>query len=559
MCDPKKGEIRMKKMIFALCLILLSSTVFTIGSTDVRAAESSQITLSSNANSVMVGDTFKMQVTGERFNDLFGVEVALTYDAQALQVLDVKAGDAYDSFDAYTIDAKEGKLYLPFVRKQLQPNPQASVRLAEITFKTLQEKDAVVKVQHVKAVSSERISNEQGYKDLKSLTSGLGEAVTVKISKQDGQSPVDTTGPTGSTNTPTPLVSKDMSENLNAILKEKNPVRAAELLQTLLNGMKSEPVSADKEVLLKAAAATLEGLSQVPVSKTGTGIDEVFVIAADDLRQRDALLQSIKASLSKWNMNSPQIAQVQLKAVMEYTLAGRDANKLGVYRYNATAGTWDYVRGAVHQADAGKFTIGVKQAGTYRIMEYAKTYEDTSRIYAEAQYAIEVLTARHIVKGTSETLFSPAKQVTRAEFSSMIVSALALDQLAQGSKAETVYSDVGTDAWYYESIETLRQLHMINGFSDGTFRPNDPVTREQMVVIAMNALQTLSLIPDNIGTSSEKFADDKDTSGWAKDAVIKARGMNLASGTGQNRFVPKQPSNRADTAVFIWKMLQQLN
>ncbi|OPA73508.1 hypothetical protein BVG16_28165 [Paenibacillus selenitireducens] len=550
----------MKKMIFALCLILFSSTVFSIGSTDVSAAEGSQITLSSNSNNVRIGDTFKLQVVGERFNDLFGVEVALTYDAQALQVLDVKAGDAYDSFDAYTIDANEGKLYLPLVRKQLQPNPQASVRLAEITFKARQEKDAVVKLQHVKAVSSERITNEQGYKDLKSLTTGLGAAVTVQISKQDsGQPAVDTTGQTGSTNTPTPPVSKDMSEILNAILKEKDPVRAAEMLQVLLNGMKSEPASADKEVLLKAAAATLEGLSQVAVSKQGTGIDAVYGIADDDLRQRDALLQSIKASLSKWTMNSPQIAQVQLKAVMGYTLAGRDANKLGVYRYNATAGTWDYVRGAVHQADAGKFTIGVKQAGTYRIMEYAKTYEDTSRIYAEAQYAIDVLTARHIVKGTSEMLFSPAKQVTRAEFSSMIVSAFALDQLAQGSKAETVYSDVAANAWYYESIETLRQLHMINGFGDGTFRPNDPVTREQMVVIAMNALQTLSLIPDNIAASGEKFADDAAISGWAKDAVNKARGMNLASGTGQNRFVPKQSSNRADTAVFIWKMLQQLN
>jgi len=550
----------MKKWMFALCLILFSSTAFTIGSTDVRAAEGSQITLSSHSNSVRIGDTFKLQVTGERFNDLFGVEVALTYDAQALQVMEVGAGEAYDSYDAYTIDAKAGKLYLPLVSKELQPSSQASVRLAEITFKALQEKDALVKIEHVKAVSSERITNAQGYKDLKSLTFGLGEAVTVKISKQDGQTPGGTPEQNGSNPTPTPPVSKNISDQMKAIVEEKDPVRAAEMLQALLNGMTSEPAAADKEALLKAAASTAERLSQIPVSLEGTGTDTSYVIAEGVLRQRDALLQSVKAALTKRNILAPQLSQEQLKAVMAYTLDGRDANKLGVYRYNESAGTWEYVRGVVHQIDASTFTIGVKQAGKYRIKEYAKTYEDTSHIYAKARYAIEVLTARHIVQGTSETLFSPARLVTRAEFSSIIVSALGLDQLtAQGGAPGSAYADVAADAWYYPSIKTLRQLHIINGFGDGNFRPNDPVTREQMVVIAMNALQALKWMPESSGGAGEKFADDEAISGWAKDAVNQARGMNLVSGSGQNRFVPKQSSNRADTAVFIWNMLQQLN
>ncbi|WMT39891.1 hypothetical protein RE628_21425 [Paenibacillus sp. D2_2] len=54
----------MKKMMFALCLILLSSTVFTYGSTGVRAAESSKITISGNVSNIHVGDTFKLQING---------------------------------------------------------------------------------------------------------------------------------------------------------------------------------------------------------------------------------------------------------------------------------------------------------------------------------------------------------------------------------------------------------------------------------------------------------------------------------------------------------------
>lgn len=561
MLDPKRGEVRMKKMIFALCLILISSTVFTYGSTGVRAAESSKITISGNVSNIRVGDTFKLQINGEQFEDLFGVEVVLAYDAQALQVQDVKAGEAYDSFDGYQNDATKGELYLPLARKQLQPNPQASVHLADVTFKALKDKDVEVQIQRIKAVGSERQTNQQGYKDLKGLTSEAGEALVIQIAKQDGKAPDYSSGQTSSTSSSDkPATSAPtIIDGAKAILNEKDPMKAGEKLQALLNGLKSELSATEKEALLQAAEATAAGLSVVPVNKEGTGVDTVYVISATDLSQYDSLLQSIRASLHKWNIDSPQIDNAQLKAVMEYTLSGRDVNKLGVYRYNETSGTWDYVRGAVHQADTGKFTIAAKQAGTYRIKEYFKSFTDTSAIYSEAKYAVEVLTARHIVNGTSDTLFSPSKSVTRAEFSSMIVRALNLDLLDSTNLAKTAYSDVGAEAWYSNDIAVLNKLGVIKGFSDGTFRPNDPVTREQMVVIVMNALRSQELLPNSSIAAAEKFTDDETISSWAKDSVKMARGLKLVSGIGQNRFMPKQPTNRADTAVFIWKMLQQLN
>jgi len=148
--------------------------------------------------------------------------------------------------------------------------------------------------------------------------------------------------------------------------------------------------------------------------------------------------------------------------------------------------------------------------------------------------------------------------VTRAEFSSMIVRALNLDLLDSTNLAKTAYSDVGAEAWYSNDIAVLNKLGVIKGFSDGTFRPNDPVTREQMAMIVMNTLHSLELIPNSSG-AAEKFTDDDTISSWAKDSVNMARELKLVSGTGQNRFMPKQTTNRADTAVFIWKMLQQLN
>jgi len=547
----------MKKMVFALCMMLLILTSFNFSSMDAKAAEGAQITLSNPSSSVVhVGDTFKMQVSGENFNDLFGVEVSLTYDLKALQVLEVKAGDGYDTFGAYKDDANEGKLYIPVMRKQLQGIPQASVRLAEITFKALQGKQAAVEIQHVKAVSSERVVNEQGYKDLKVLTSSVGEAITFTISKKDDRDPSPgsgsgsgsgtTSGQTGS--------SKEPVWNMDAILKEKDPVRAAEMLQTLLNGLKLEPASADKEVMQKAALSILEKLSSISMNKEGL---DTYVIAPEDLSKRKTLLEDIKLSLSQWKMNTAEINKIELNALLEYTLGGRDVNKLGVYRYNTATADWEYIREALHQEQASKFGLVVKQAGTYRVMEYTKSYEDISGIYPEARYAIEALTAKHIVQGTSETLFSPSKAVTRAEFSSMIVKALSLDRLITDRKEEAAYSDVRKGDWYYEDVKIMHQLQITKGYDDGTFKPNEPVTREQMVVMMMNALQILGQVQGgNAQASGKVFADQNAISSWAKSSVNKAKEMKIISGTGQNLFMPKQSSNRADTAVLIWKMHQ---
>lgn len=93
----------------------------------------------------------------------------------------------------------------------------------------------MVSLQSVKAVSSETIINQQGYKDMKVLTSSLGEAITLNITSR----PVPD-GETGSGNgTP---VSKVIAEALHSISEEVDPIRAAEMLQALINGLKSQSI-----------------------------------------------------------------------------------------------------------------------------------------------------------------------------------------------------------------------------------------------------------------------------------------------------------------------------
>lgn len=83
-----------------------------------------------------------------------------------------------------------------------------------------------------------------------------------------------------------------------------------------------------------------------------------------------------------------------------------------------------------------------------------------------------------IINGTGDGLFSPDQDITRAEFAAIIVRGLGL----KFEEGVTPFSDVKKTDWYSSVIHTAYKHQLINGFEDGTFRPDDKITREQAMV-----------------------------------------------------------------------------
>ena len=80
--------------------------------------------------------------------------------------------------------------------------------------------------------------------------------------------------------------------------------------------------------------------------------------------------------------------------------------------------------------------------------------------------------------------FLPGGKVTRAEFATMLVKSMGLPPSTEKSdKNLLTFSDVKPADWHYELLRTAVKAGLIKGFTDGTFRPNDPVTREQVAVM----------------------------------------------------------------------------
>lgn len=101
-----------------------------------------------------------------------------------------------------------------------------------------------------------------------------------------------------------------------------------------------------------------------------------------------------------------------------------------------------------------------------------------------ARSSIILVAQNEIMRGTAPATFSPNTTMTRAQVVQALYNAGLYSQASTNSTSS--FSDVPNNHWALQAIETMRQEGVVSGFGDGTFRPNEPVTRAQMAVIIKN-------------------------------------------------------------------------
>ncbi len=167
---------------------------------------------------------------------------------------------------------------------------------------------------------------------------------------------------------------------------------------------------------------------------------------------------------------------------------------------------------------------------------------------------VNTLYRRQIVNGVAEGVFSPNGTVTRA----MLVTILGrVDGVQPENWGSPAFSDVNASAWYGPYVAWAESRGIVLGYEDGTFRPNAPVTREQMALIFMRYASSREIVLGE--TETAPFADADSVSPWARDAVDFARLTGLMNGKSNNRFDPRGTATRAEicavTARFLEKAL----
>lgn len=167
---------------------------------------------------------------------------------------------------------------------------------------------------------------------------------------------------------------------------------------------------------------------------------------------------------------------------------------------------------------------------------------------AWAEAAIKELTAKGIINGVGSNSFAPLKEVTRAEFITMIVRAFNLPL----ENVSADFSDVATSNWSYSYVAAGVNSGLINGVGGGKFEPNRSITREEMAIIAANALTKFK--GKSVTDADALLANFKDKSSiasYGKDAVALLTQEGIVKGMTADTFAPKGIANRAQAAVII--------
>lgn len=160
-------------------------------------------------------------------------------------------------------------------------------------------------------------------------------------------------------------------------------------------------------------------------------------------------------------------------------------------------------------------------------------------------------TAKGIVNGYPDGTFKPDNPITRAEFTVMLIGALQPER----SGTDLTFIDAAhIGKWAREAVAQAVQLGIIKGYEDHSFRPNQHITRAEMAVMIARAMHLP--IADN---DSTRFADDDEIPRWAKGAVEAIRKLDIVNGRGDNQFVPNDTATRAEATVMLLRMLRVMD
>ncbi len=157
--------------------------------------------------------------------------------------------------------------------------------------------------------------------------------------------------------------------------------------------------------------------------------------------------------------------------------------------------------------------------------------------------------------GIAEVI-QPEKSITRAEIATVFFRLLDDDVRTKYLTKTNSYSDVDAIWWYNTAISTLTNAGIINGYKDGTFRPQTPVTRAELAVMLTRFLKTeLQQSTEDAG-----FADVSVTTHWAYKEICIAANAGLIEGytvNGTKLFKPEKDITRAETATMINRILNR--
>lgn len=167
--------------------------------------------------------------------------------------------------------------------------------------------------------------------------------------------------------------------------------------------------------------------------------------------------------------------------------------------------------------------------------------------------AVENVCAAGLMQGTGNGCFSPNATVTRGQVAA-ILHRMAGSPAVYGSS----FSDVKASAYYSKAVAWASRRGVVEGFSDGTFRPDLPVSRQQLAAFLWR-YAGLNRGDSGRRTSLAGYSDAGQVSAYAVEPMEWALAEGILQGTAKGTLQPQGQASRAQTAVLLERFTEMLN
>ena len=382
----------------------------------------------------------------------------------------------------------------------------------------------------------------------KTLSNKITETVEIKATSGDGK--VTTT--------------VKASDIASALSKIKNQLEPGGQAQLILNIIGTENLDVTDIIItaeaLKALAEqnalsvsgkcalgeiTLDGLLIAQANKAGKDL----VITFENQDTSTLVTQAKKALSVKFTQGGQPLTQLDnlVKFSIPYKLSAADGSREQlVAGYLAESGIVIPISLCFYDEEGQCLNLAAPQPGLFLVQQKKFSFSDS---VTWAEDAIDFLAARGIVQGRSNNLFLPNATVTRAEFLKMLLGTLPWTEVLTDAP-EAGFKDVAKGAWYENYVNWAVAKGVISGYEDGTFRPNEPISREEIAVMVKNFLPAAGMLLPKIKTAPN-FSDNDKINSWSLSAVQELYQYGLIIGFPDNSFRPQIACTRAQAAIIV--------
>ncbi len=174
---------------------------------------------------------------------------------------------------------------------------------------------------------------------------------------------------------------------------------------------------------------------------------------------------------------------------------------------------------------------------------HAHQTPDISNHWAKDQ--INKMISTGVITGYADGSFRPDNSITRAEFMAIINRAYNFT-----NEADVSYKDVSNGAWYTKTLKQAKAAGYINGYDDGTMKPDNLITRQEAAVV----ITKVANIAANV-TSFKNFSDASSLPEWSKKAVKATYDNGIMSGYPDGTFKADSNLTRAEAVTLLSKAL----